>query len=48
MNSLHAAGIDSSDIVIEGAYIEDAIEVIYWYQLGDHCRKGFPKEAMIF
>ena len=32
MNSLHAAGIDSSDIVIEGAYIEDAIEVIYWYQ----------------
>jgi len=32
MNSLHAAGIDSSDIVIEGAYLEDAIEVIYWYQ----------------
>jgi len=32
LNTLHAAGINSSDIVIEGAYIEDAIEVIYWYQ----------------
>ena len=32
MNSLHAAGVNTVDIVIEGAYIEDAIEVIYWYQ----------------
>ena len=32
MNTLYSAGVDCSDIVIEGAYIEDAIEVILWYQ----------------
>ena len=32
INSLLASGVNSSDILIEGAHIEDAMEVILWYQ----------------